>query len=88
MENIRKEIEEARSSGSTEDISGLLLRERSAILDVADAEDRYAAALAEASTIQADKVDIEKKLNGDSIESAQTRLETLAAQLKTEQDQP
>lgn len=85
LENIRKEIEEARSSGSTEDISGLLLRERSAILDVADAEDRYDAALAEASKMQADKAALEEKLNGASIESAQTRLETLAAQLETEQ---
>jgi len=85
LENIRKELEEARKSGSTEDIAGLLLRERSAILDVADAEDRYAKALEEASTKQADKVELEEKLNGDSIESAQTRLETLAAQLKTEQ---
>ena len=78
-------MEEARGSGSTEDISGLLLRERSAILDVADAEDRYAAALAEASKIQADKAALEEKLNGESIDSAQTRLETLATQLETEQ---
>ena len=85
LENIRKEIEEARKSGSTEDIDVLLLRERSAILDIADAEDRYAEALAETSKIQADKATLEEKLNGESIESAQTRLETLAAQLETEQ---
>ena len=35
--------------------------------------------------IQADKATLEEKLNGESIESAQTRLETLAAQLETEQ---
>lgn len=85
LENIRREIEEARGSGSTEDIAELRLRERTAILDVAEAEDRYAKALAEASEKREDRVDIEKKLDGDSIESAQARLETLAAQLETEQ---
>jgi hypothetical protein len=84
LADIRKEIEEAKSA-SPEDLADLDLRERTAVLDLADAEDRYAEALAEASEKREDKVDIEEKLNGQSVDSAQTRLDDIAAQLKTEQ---
>ena len=53
-------------------------------LDVADAEDRYQDALDESAAKHAEKVEVEKTLNGESIESAQTRLDEIKKQLDEE----
>ncbi len=83
-----KELESAASYGdpdAQEKLADRRLDERDAILDVSDALDSYNDAVDKSATIQADKVAIEAELNGDSIESAQDRLDTIGAQLKTEQ---
>jgi len=62
----------------------LYLREREAVLDVADAQDRYQDALQKASDAQNERVEIEKALNGESVESAQARLEEIKKQIDEE----
>jgi hypothetical protein len=59
------------------ELADLKLRHREAVLDVADAEDRYQDALDAASAKQTEKVEVEKALNGESVESAQARLEEI-----------
>jgi len=64
----------------------LYLREREAVLDVADAQDRYQDALQEASDAQAERVEIETALNGESVSSAQARLDEISQMLEDEQE--
>ena len=45
--------------------------------DVAEAQDRYQEALDAASAKQTERVEVEKALNGESVESAQARLEEI-----------
>ena len=89
LADIQAEITELESSSGDPDalekLADLRLDERDAILDVSDAFDSYNDAVDKSATIQADKVAIEAELNGQSIESAQDRLDTIGAQLKTEQ---
>ena len=59
------------------ELADLKLRHREAVLDVADAEDRYQDALDAASAKQTEKVEVEKALNGESVESAQARLDEI-----------
>ncbi len=54
------------------------------MLDVADAEDRYQDALDAASAKQTERVEVEKALNGESVESAQARLEEIKKQIDEE----
>ena len=67
-------------------LTDLYLREREAVLDVADAQDRYQDALQEASDAQAERVEIETALNGESVSSAQARLEEIGRMLEEEQE--
>ena len=66
------------------ELADLKLRHREAVLDVADAEDRYQDALDAASAKQTEKVEVEKALNGESVESAQARLEEIKKQIDEE----
>jgi TP901 family phage tail tape measure protein len=59
------------------ELADLKLRHREAVLDVADAEDRYQDALDAASAKQRERVEVEKALNGESVESAQARLDEI-----------
>jgi TP901 family phage tail tape measure protein len=67
------------------DLADLKLRHREAVLDVADAEDRYQDALIESQTVKEEKTEIEKELNGESISSAQNRLDEIGKLLEEEQ---
>jgi TP901 family phage tail tape measure protein len=66
------------------ELADLKLRHREAVLDVADAEDRYQDALDAASAKQTERVEVEKALNGESVESAQARLEEIKKQIDEE----
>jgi len=66
------------------DLTDLRLRRREAVLDLADAEDRYQDAIEEASAKQAEKVETEKALNGESVSSAQARLDEIKKQVDEE----
>ncbi len=66
------------------ELADLKLRHREAVLDVADAEDRYQDALDAASAKQTEKVEVEKALNGESVESAQARLDEIKKQIDEE----
>lgn len=59
------------------ELADLKLRHREAVLDVADAEDRYQDALDAVSAKQRERVEVEKALNGESVESAQARLDEI-----------
>ena len=88
--DLREEIKQkqAEAAGGDADakreLENLLLREREAVLDVADAQDRYQDALQEASDAQAERVEIETALNGESVSSAQARLEEIKGALEEE----
>lgn len=83
LADIREEIKEKRAEAAGGDadakreLEDLLLREREAVLDVAEAQDRYQEALDAASAKQTERVEVEKALNGESVESAQARLEEI-----------
>jgi hypothetical protein len=62
----------------------LYLREREAVLDVVEAQDRYQDALKAASDAQQERVETEKALNGESVESAQGRLDEIKKQIDEE----
>jgi TP901 family phage tail tape measure protein len=66
------------------ELADLKLRHREAVLDVAEAQDRYQDALDAASAKQTEKVEVEKALNGESVESAQGRLEEIKKQIDEE----
>jgi hypothetical protein len=66
------------------ELADLKLRHREAVLDVADAEDRCQDALDAASAKQTERVEVEKALNGESVESAQARLEEIKKQIDEE----
>ncbi len=68
------------------ELADLKLRHREAVLDVADAEDRYQDALDAASAKQTERVEVEKALNGESVESAQARLDEISRMLEEEQE--
>jgi hypothetical protein len=67
------------------DLVDLKLRHREAVLDVADAEDRYQDALIESQTVKEEKTEIETELDGESISSAQNRLDEIGKLLEEEQ---
>lgn len=83
LADIREEIKKMRAEAAGGDadakrkLEDLLLREREAVLDVAEAQDRYQEALDAASAKQREKVEVEKALNGESVESAQARLDEI-----------
>ena len=83
LADIREEIKKKRAEAAAGDadakreLEDLLLREREAVLDVAEAQDRYQEALDAASAKQTERVEVEKALNGESVESAQARLEEI-----------
>ena len=87
---LREEIKEMEAlarqgdADAKEKLVDLYLREREAVLDVADAQDRYQDALQEASDAQNERVEIEKALNGESVSSAQARLEEIKKQIDEE----
>jgi hypothetical protein len=90
--DLREEIKQKRAEAAGGDadakreLENLLLREREAVLDVADAQDRYQDALDAASTAQQERIDIETELNGESVSSAQARLDEISQMLKDEQE--
>lgn len=90
--DLREEIKQKRAEAAGGDadakreLENLLLREREAVLDVADAQDRYQDALQEASDAQAERVEIETALNGESVSSAQARLDEISQMLEDEQE--
>ena len=88
QEEIKKKEVEARSgdADAKRELEELHLREREAVLDVADAQDRYQDALDESSAKQAEKVEVEKALNGESVSSAQERLDEIGRMLEEEQE--
>jgi len=65
-------IEERKAA--EQELADLKLRHREAVLDVADAETSYTDALEESARVKEEKTQLEKDLNGESIESAQGRL--------------
>lgn len=67
------------------DLADLKLRQREAVLDAADAEDRYQDALIESQKVKEEKTKIEKELDGESVSSAQTRLDEIGQLLNEEQ---
>ncbi len=67
-----------------EELEELRLRQREAVLDLADAEDRYSDALEDQAEAKAKKTDLETQLDGESIESAQTRLDEIGKKLEEE----
>jgi len=83
LADIREEIKKKRAEAAGGDadakreLEDLLLREREAVLDVAEAQDRYQDALDAASAKQTERVEVEKALNGESVESAQARLDEI-----------
>jgi TP901 family phage tail tape measure protein len=90
LADIREEIKKMRAEAAGGDadakrkLEDLLLREREAVLDVAEAQDRYQEALEAASAKQTERVEVEKALNGESVESAQARLEEIKKQIDEE----
>ena len=91
LASLREEIKEMEAlarqgdADAKERLVDLYLREREAVLDVADAQDRYQDALQKASDAQNERVEIEKALNGESISSAQARLDEISRMLEDEQ---
>lgn len=91
LASLREEIREMEAlarqgdADAKERLVDLYLREREAVLDVADAQDRYQDALQKASDAQNERVEIEKALNGESISSAQARLDEISRMLEDEQ---
>lgn len=91
LADLREEIKQKRAEAAAGDadakreLEDLLLREREAVLDVADAQDRYQDALQKASDAQNERVEIEKALNGESVSSAQARLDEISRMLEDEQ---
>ena len=92
LADIREEIKKMRAEAAGGDadakrkLEDLLLREREAVLDVAEAQDRYQEALKAASDAQQERVEIEEALNGESISSAQKRLDEIGRMLEEEQE--
>ena len=88
QEEIKKKKAEAGQgdADAKRELEDLLLREREAVLDVAEAQDRYQDALKAASDAQQERVDVEKALNGESVESAQARLDEISRMLEEEQE--
>lgn len=92
LADLREEIKQKRAEAAGGDadakreLEDLLLREREAVLDVADAQDRYQDALQKASDAQNERVEIEKALNGESVSSAQARLDEISQMLEDEQE--
>ncbi|NLB00633.1 MAG: phage tail tape measure protein [Methanomicrobiales archaeon] len=92
LEKLRADIKEREAEARAGDadaataLEDLRLREREAVIDVADAVDRYAEAQADAAKAQEERVAIEKELNGESIESARTRLDEIGDMLEVEQE--
>jgi TP901 family phage tail tape measure protein len=92
LASLREEIKQKRAEAAGGDadakreLEDLLLREREAVLDVADAQDRYQDALQKASDAQNERVEIEKALNGESVSSAQARLDEISRMLEDEQE--
>jgi len=90
LADIREEIKKMRAEAAGGDadakrkLEDLLLREREAVLDVAEAQDRYQEALDAASAKQTERVEVEKALNGESVESAQARLDEIKKQIDEE----
>lgn len=90
LADLREEIKEMEAlarqgdADAKEKLTDLYLREREAVLDVADAQDRYQDALQKASDAQNERVEIEKALNGESVSSAQARLEEIKKQIDEE----
>jgi hypothetical protein len=90
LADLREEIKQkqAEAAGGDADakreLEDLLIDEREAVLDVADAQDRYQDALDAASTAQQERIDIETELNGESVSSAQARLEEIKGALEEE----
>ena len=89
---LKEEIKETEAlarqgdAGAKDKLVDLYLREREAVLDVADAQDRYQDALDAASTAQQERIDIETELNGESVSSAQARLDEISQMLEDEQE--
>jgi hypothetical protein len=83
LADIREEIKKKRAEAAGGDadakreLEDLLLREREAVLDVAEAQDRYQDALKAASDAQQERVEVEEALNGESVSSAQARLDEI-----------
>ena len=88
QEEIKKKKAEAGQgdADAKRELEDLLLREREAVLDVAEAQDRYQDALKAASDAQQERVEIEEALNGESVESAQARLDEISRMLEEEQE--
>lgn len=92
LADIREEIKKKRAEAAGGDadaqreLEDLLLREREAVLDVADAQVRYQDALDAASAKQREKVEVEEALNGESVSSAQERLDEIGRMLEEEQE--
>lgn len=92
LADIREEIKQKRAEAAGGDadakreLEDLLLREREAVLDVAEAQDRYQEALKAASDAQQERVEIEEALNGESVSSAQKRLDEIGRMLEEEQE--
>ena len=86
QEEIKKKRAEAAGgdADAKRELEDLLLREREAVLDVAEAQDRYQDALKAASDAQQERVEVEKALNGESVESAQARLDEIKKQIDEE----
>lgn len=74
---------EKRKSAERE-LEDLKLRRREAVLDVADAEDAYTDALEEQAETQRKKTELEEQLNGESIASAQARLDEIGTAIDEE----
>ncbi|MFA7121812.1 MAG: phage tail tape measure protein, partial [Bacilli bacterium] len=88
QEEIKKKRAEAAGgdADAKRELEDLLLREREAVLDVAEAQDRYQDALKAASDAQQERVDVEEALNGESVSSAQERLDEIGRMLEEEQE--
>lgn len=92
LADLREEIKEKRAEAAGGDadakreLEDLLLREREAVLDVAEAQDRYQDALKAASDAQQERVEVEEALNGESVSSAQERLDEIGRMLEEEQE--
>ena len=92
LADLREEIKETEALArqgdavAKEKLTDLLLREREAVLDVAEAQDRYQDALKAASDAQQERVDVEEALNGESVSNAQERLDEIGRMLEEEQE--
>jgi len=88
QEEIKKKKAEAGQgdADAKRELEDLLLREREAVLDVAEAQDRYQDALKAASDAQQERVEVEQALNGESVSSAQARLDEISRMLEEEQE--